>query len=184
MELDIALRGRRSIRSYRDIDIPESTVTELIDLARHAPSSMNGQPWLFIVIRDKVIKQQLADLKDLYCPDNKKQYKATMIRNAPVVIIICVHRDQSHDRLLENGVLAGAQLMLAAHAKGIGSVFMTAYQKEQPDLSRKIQTLLSLPQEVEPIVVLPLGFPDERPAKKELKPLESIIYHDRYLKSI
>jgi len=45
MDLDEAIKGRRSIRKYKSKDVPDSVVEDLIDLARHAPSSMNGQPW-------------------------------------------------------------------------------------------------------------------------------------------
>ncbi len=161
-------------------DIPDTLIRELLDLARHAPSSMDGQPCSFIVIRDPDTKERLADIKDEHCPPEKQQFKATMLRCAPVVIVLCVDRPAAHERILENGVLVAAQLMLAAHGRGLGSVFMTAYRSDKPQLSAQICELLDIPQSVEPVVLLPLGYPDEQPAQKILKPLQNIIFNERF----
>lgn len=161
-------------------DIPDELLGELLDLARHAPSSMNGQPCSFIVVRDQAIKGRLADIKDAYCPPDKQHFKAGMLRCAPVVIVLCVDRHSSHDRVLENGLLAAAQLMLAAHGRGLGSVFMTAYRADEPRVTAQVRELLNIPASIEPVVLLPLGYPDEQPAQKTLKPLAGLVYHDRY----
>ena len=152
----------------------------LLDLARHAPSSMNGQPCSFIVIKDAAVRGRLADLKDECCPIEKRHFPATMIRSAPVVIVVCVDRLTGHDRIIENGVLAASQLMLAAHGRGLGSVFMTAYRSDEPRLLQGVRDLLAIPATVEPVVVLPLGYADEVPAAKELKPLQSLVCYDRF----
>jgi nitroreductase len=141
---------------------------------------MNGQPCSFIVIRDQDIKGRLADIKDAYCAPEKQHYKATMLRCAPVVVVICVDRHTAHERVLENGCLAAAQLMLAAHGRGIGSVFMTAYRADEPQVTAHIRDLLNIPASVEPVVILPLGYPDELPTQKKLRSLEDIVFHERY----
>ena len=56
MEFAEVLKGRRSIRSYQDRSLSDPDVERLIDLARHAPSSMNGQPWHFVVVRNQQTK--------------------------------------------------------------------------------------------------------------------------------
>ena len=87
MEIDKALRGRRSVRKYQSRDISNSVIEELLGLAICAPSSMNGQPWHFIIIRDKKIKEQLVEIKNRYCPVEKQDYKADFLRQAPVIIV-------------------------------------------------------------------------------------------------
>ena len=52
MEFDETIKGRRSIRKYKNKDIPDSVIDELLNLARFTPSSMNGQPWYFIVVKE------------------------------------------------------------------------------------------------------------------------------------
>jgi nitroreductase len=180
MELEVALKSRRSIRRYKPKDVPQNLVDELLDLARFAPSSMNGQPCSFIVIRDPAIRSRLADLKDECCPMEKRHFPATMIRTAPVVIAVCVDRQCGHDRIIENGVLAASHLLLAAHGRGLGSVFMTAYRDDEPRLLIEVRKLLAIPDDVDPIALLPLGYPDEMPPPKIMKPLSSLIHHDRF----
>jgi len=145
---------------------------------------MNGQPWSFIVIRDQAIKGRLADIKDAHCPPEKSHYSASMLREAPVVIVVCVDLRTSHERNLESAVLAASQLMLAAHGKGLGSVFMTAYRDGEPGVTRQISELLAIPASARPMILLPLGYPDEIPAEKKLKPIEDMVFHEQYGKHV
>lgn len=180
MEIDETIKGRRSIRKYQDREIPDSSIKELFDLAVCAPSSMNGQPWYFIVVRAEKTKEQLADIKNKYCPVEKQDYKADFLRNAPVIIIVCVDKQKSYEREIENGVLATANLMLGAYGKGLGSVYMSAYRMGEPGISQEVKQLLNIPQTIEPITLVPLGYPDEIPEPKILRPLEDMISYETF----
>ncbi len=180
MELDEAIRGRRSIRRYAQREIEASVVREILDLGRHAPSSMNGQPWIYTIIRDHETKRKLSDIKNQYCPVEKQEFQADFIQAAPVILVVCVDLGASHDRAVENGVLAAANIMLAAHARGLGTVYMSAYRQDEPAVSAAIQRLLGLPPHIAPISILPMGYPDEAPGPKAMKPLDGIVFDDRY----
>jgi nitroreductase len=180
MELDEAIRGRRSIRRYAQRQIDDSVVREILELGRHAPSSMNGQPWIFTVVRDQAAKQALSDLKNKYCPVEKQDFRADFIQAAPVIVVVSVDLDVSHDRAIENGVLAAANIMLAACARGLGTVYMSAYRQDEPAVSAAVQRLLGLPPHIAPISILPMGYPDEAPGEKAMKSLDGIVFDDRY----
>ena len=135
MEIDETIKGRRSIRRYQEKDISDSVIKELLDLARYAPSSMDGQPWHFIVVREDKRKKQLAEIKNKYCPVEKQMYKADFLQNAPVVIVVCVDKQKSYDREVENAVLATANIMLGAYSRGLGSVYMSAYKPDDPGIN-------------------------------------------------
>lgn len=175
MTLEEAIEGRRSIRSYRAQEVPVGLIAEILDLARRAPSSMDGQPWRFLVIRDRVTKKRLAAVKNAHCPPEKRAYPADFLANAPAIILVCVERNQSHGREIENGVLATAFLLLAAHSRGLGSVYLSAYQKGVPQLTEDIRRLLSLPQEIEPVTLVPIGFPADSPPPRRMCPVEEMI---------
>lgn len=179
MELAHSIRGRRSVRDFRDRRVSEGTVRQLLDLARRAPSSMNGQPWHFIVVRRPALKRSLAKIKNRYCPASKAAYRADFLNNAHV-LILCVEKEKSHDRDVENAALAAAMFMLAAHARGLSSVYMSAYQKDKPGLAREIRKLFRLPRNVVPVTILPFGYPAARPAKKELRNLEEMIHFEQF----
>jgi nitroreductase len=181
MRLDEAMRGRRSIRRYTRRDVPDEVVRELLDLARHAPSSMDGQPWCFIVIRSEETKRKLATLKNAHCaPEKRTAFPADFLSDAPVVVAVCVERRRSHDRERENGALAAAHLLLAAHARGLGGVYLTTRGTTSAQLTEEIRTLLGLPPDVEPEALIPIGFPAESPRPKSLRPLTEMIHSEAY----
>ncbi|HJX34325.1 MAG TPA: nitroreductase family protein [Desulfatiglandales bacterium] len=180
MELIEAIKGRRSIRRYRDRKVQDSVVKELLDLALHAPSSMNGQPWHFIVIRDDKTKKRLAKIKNRYCPAEKKMYQADFLRNAPVIIVICVDRQGSYDRGVENAVLAAANIMLGAYSMGLGSVYMSAYRANDTKMSEEIREILKIPPDMDPITIIPLGYPDELPEPKTITILKEVVSNELF----
>lgn len=180
MGIGETIRNRRSIRRYRRQDIPDSEIEELLDLARHAPSSMNGQPWHFIVVRDEGAKRKLVEIKNKYCPFEKQAYRADFLQHAPVIVIICVDRRTSYDREIENGLLAAATVLLGAQGKGLGSVYMSAQKADEPAVAEEIRRTFRIPSHVAPICFLPLGYPDERPEPKDMKPLKEIISYETF----
>jgi len=180
MGIDEIVKGRRSIRKYQDKDIPDAVIKELLDLATYAPSSMNGQPWCFIVVRGGKTKKKIVEIKNRYCPVEKQDYKADFLRNAPVIIVVCVDKEKSYDREIENGVLATANLMLGAYSRGLGSVYLSAYRIGQPEISQELRQVLNIPQNIDPITLIPLGYPDEIPEPKIVSPLEERIFYETF----
>ncbi len=62
MKLEEAIYGRRSIRRYKSEDVPHEVIMKAIDMARHAPSAGNLQPWEFIIVKDEEIKKGFTEL--------------------------------------------------------------------------------------------------------------------------
>jgi len=164
----MVVRGRRSIRRYEPRDVRDEVIDEVIDLARHAPSSMGLQPWHFIVVRDQARLERLAKIKNEFCLPDKREYRADFIAHAPVLVAVCVDRDRSGRRERENGVIAASFVLLAAASRGLAGVYMTGYHPDDPGLAAAIADELALPPHVLPISLLPLGYPDEEPAPKTL----------------
>jgi nitroreductase len=179
MELDEAIEGRRAIRKYQDREVPDAIVSQLLALTRHAPSSMNGQPWHFVVVREAATKRALAELKNRHCPPEKKAYSADFLEGA-AILVVCIDLNRSNGRTVENAVLAASVFMLAAHSRGLGTVYMSAYQPGKPKLAKEIGQLLRLPKNVQPVTIVPFGYPAEQPAKKELRGLKETTHFERY----
>jgi len=174
------LRSRRAIRRYQPRHVPDDLVEAILDTVRYAPSSMNGQPWCFIVVRQGETKRELARLKNAYCPPEKRGYSADFLAAAPVIVAVCIERARAYQRERENGVLAGAYLMLAACEHGLGSVYLTAYQPDDPTLATAIAALLGLPEGIEPVALVPLGFAAETPPPKALRALSELVHAERF----
>lgn len=184
MQCDEAIRCRRSIRSFQARPVSDEVVAEILDLVRHTPSSMNGQPWHFVVIREPDTKTRIAELKVERCPPDKQQFAAAFLAAAPIIIVVCVDVRRSFDRAVENGVLATGTLLLAARSRGLGSVYLSAFEWNGQELQLAMSKLLSLPEHVQPITLVPLGYPAEPPPEKTLKPLESMVHRERYREEI
>ena len=180
MEFCDVVKERRSVRKFQNRPIPDSEIKTLIDLARRAPSSMNGQPWHFVILRNDHSKAALAEIKNQFCPPEKKAFQADFMRTAALIMVICVERARSYGREVENGVLAASTIMLAARSLGLGSVYMSAYLTEEPLLSEAIRNELGIPDTFMPVSILPIGYPDETPKRKELVPLEEIVHFERF----
>jgi len=116
MDLFDAIRGRKSIRKFKDLPVPDEDVRKILDAGRRAPSANNTQPWSFLVIRDKAVLKQMAEAVRLQVDrmipfaENDKQaqrlaaYKTTFytfFENAPLVIAVFTEAyDASTNQLL------------------------------------------------------------------------------------
>ena len=70
--------------------------------------------------------------------------------------------------------------MLGAYSQGIGSVYLSAHRIGEPKISREIRQILNIPENIDPITLIPLGYPDEIPQTKNLVPLEKIISYETF----
>jgi F420 biosynthesis protein FbiB-like protein len=189
------IRERRSIRRYTDRPVERGLIERLLTLAMWAPSAHNRQPWRFAVIRDDDTKGRLADAMNAVLradlaadglpPDqidaHAARRRARLIR-APVLIVLCItvadmdeYPNEKRSRAewvmaTQSLALAGQNLLLAAHAEGLGACWLCA-PLFCPEV---VQDMLRLPPDWEPQAFISLGWPAEMPFK-EREPLESRI---------
>ena len=150
--------GRRSIRVYSPGEIPVSTVTRLLEAAMAAPSAMTKDPWRFVVVREH---QTLARLAAALAGGK-------MLVTASVGIVVCGDMDAVFERqlsfLLQDCSAAIENLLLAAHALGLGACWVGVHPIDQAVASLK--QVLSLPHAIVPIAVIALGHPGEQPGPR------------------
>ena len=147
-----AILSRRSIRRYTSQPVPDGVVRELLEAGMSAPSAGNEQAWQFVVITDRGVLDEIPGFHPY----------AEMLKEAPVAILVC--GDQRLEKYKNHWVLdcsaATQNILLAAHAKGLGAVWVGIYPTE--DRVRRMQKLLSLPGHVLPLSLIPLGYPAEQ----------------------
>ncbi len=180
MEFDDVVRSRRSVREFSAADVPDELVRTLIDAALRAPSSMNGPPWRFIVVRSGETKRRLAETKDRYCPPEKREYPAGFLRDAPVVVVTCVEQAQAFDRGLESAVLATGHLLLAAANHGLTGVYMSAAKPGTPELAAEVRAILGVPAGVDPVTIVPIGYPGGAPGPKSVKDPGEVTFREAF----
>lgn len=180
MQFEDVVRKRRTVRKFLDRPVPEKVVEKIVEMALHAPSSMNGQPWRFIVIRDRKTLERLVELKNRFCPPEKQEFQADFLLEAPAVIVTCVERARSYDRGIENGVLATANILLGACSQGLSGVYMSAYRLDMPEVAQSIRDLLGIPPDFDPITIVPMGYPAEDPPAKDIPHYQDVTSHDSF----
>lgn len=164
-ELLSFLKSRRSIRRFKPDPIPDELLLKILDVARYAPSARNSQPWTFIIVKDVEVKKKLASIHPWAKP----------LENAPVGIVIACNNEVSPESYQVDCANATMQLMLAAHAVGLGSVWLQTLRNV-----KEIQEVVGLPNNYVPIAMLALGIPDESPTAKKRKELKEIVYLNKY----
>ena len=150
--------SRRSIRKYTHQAIPEALVENILRAAMAAPSAGNQQPWHFMILDDR----RLLDAIPKYHP------YAEMLKEAPMAITVCgdLHKLVYDEFWVQDCSAATQNILLAAHAQGLGAVWIGLY----PDEERVpiTQELLGLPADVIPFCFVALGYPAEqkKPARR------------------
>jgi len=170
METFEAIFTRRSIREYTPQAVPDELVQELLATAMQAPSAGNQQPWHFIVVTERKQLDALADV----LPFGK------MLQAAPLGIVVCV--DLKLERYsgfwVQDCSAATQNLLLAAHARGLGAVWVGVYPLEERVAGLK--QVLGLPEQVVPLCVVPIGYPATRPEPPERRYDESRLHHNHW----
>lgn len=214
MQVAEAIRKRRAVRSYTDSPIDAETLDRVLALALRAPTGSGAQSWGLVVVQDPAVRKQLVDVvmdgagqyfalmrpkADGTSDDEHaawgREYAQTVLGSYPnvpawVLAVRIPRRDYpgpmaewGHTDDVISVAFAMQNLMLAARAEGLGTVPTTAFWKfEEP----RLRALLSLPDEVEPLILTPVGVPTEFPSGKPpslartFKTWRTLVHDDRY----
>lgn len=196
-----AISKRRSVRSYKSDSIPEEVLDKLLNAMRLAPSGGNQQPYKFIVVQDKEVKEQLA-AACRWTPGAPKGH--AFIAEAPLAIVACgsekgaisryyfkegevtlapgqavpaeiVRSPGKHQNLWDVDVaIAVDHLILAATEEGLGTCWVAALNEQE------VKKVLSVPEDMRVLSVIPIGYTDSWPEPRPRKSLEELISYDKY----
>ena len=160
---------RTSIRQYKDQPVEQEKIDIMLKAAMAAPTAVNLQPWHFIVINDK---------------NTIKLLSRQQPTNAPLMIAVCGDTDKTTmpdgngklpDFWVQDVSAATENLLLAAHAQGLGAVWTGVY----PVMERvaEVANVLNCPNNIIPLAVVRIGYPDESPEPKDKFKQENISYN-------
>lgn len=160
---------RTSIRQFKAQPVEQDKVDILLKAAMAAPTALNLQPWHFIVINDKETIALLSGKQPT---------------SAPLMIAVCGDTDKTMlpdgstklpDFWVEDVSAATENLLLAAHALGLGAVWTGVYPAM--DRTAEVANVLNCPQNIVPLAVVRVGYPDESPEPKNKYKEENISYN-------
>ena len=174
MDIYSALQNRRSVRKYTEDQVPEDKLNKILEAARIAPSWANKQCWRYIVVKDDDKK------KELQAAIPEKNPASKSLTDAPVVIVQCANPEESGNingkeyYLLDCGI-SMQQLMLAAHAEGLGTCWIAWIEDED-----KIRNVCKVPEDLEIVSVTPLGYPAKESKMPQRKELTEIVSEEEW----
>ena len=143
------IRERHSSRAFTEEPVSDADIETMLRCAMQAPSAANERPWEFIVIRDKQVLAQVGDINSW----------AGFAKNAPLGILVCLNTQKEKEKgmgIIDMGICS-ENLMLAATALGLGSVFTGIYPYR--DRMEGFSKLCGLPDYVEPVGLIVIGHP-------------------------
>jgi len=186
MDLWQAIKERRSCRVFATTPVEDEKLEAVLEAARWAPSVLNKQPWRFTVIKNQELKQRLKDscsktIEFLHQASGWKwlgRYKVDFLVQAPVIIAVTADpQDAGADKFLPGrgesyamSCCAAVQnMLLAAHALGLGSLWYTLYDKDE------VKKILNVPEHMDLVSMVVIGYPASPPGSVPRKPLEELM---------
>ncbi|MCX9012699.1 MAG: nitroreductase family protein [Candidatus Methanoperedens sp.] len=172
MECMEAIRGRRSVRRFKDTPVEKEMIEELLGAAQMAPSAGNLQARDFVVVTNKVTKQKLA----------RAALDQSFIDRAPAAIVAVANTERSSRIYRQRGELYAVQdatagvmnLLLAAYSMGLATCWVGAFDEYA------VSELLGLPQRTTPVAIIPVGYPDEKPSAPSRTGLDKVVHWERW----
>ena len=168
-----AIKNRRSVRAFTNQPVSDEEVEKLIDAAIWAPSAGNIQPWEFIVVRQHEVKRGLR----------KAALNQTFIEEAPVVIVVCANVWRSEQGYRSRGVnlfclqdtaAATQNMLLAAHALGLATCWVGAFQEEEAT------KVLHIPSGLRPVAIIPVRHAAEKPKARPRRAVSKIVHNETF----
>ena len=165
MDILELIKTRRSVRKYKSEPVSDEDLERILEAGIWAPSAGNSQPWKFIVIRSKEVKEALSQVLST----------GRYISTAPLAIAVVVNPTSSI-HAVEDGTAATENMLLEAHSLGLGACGIGIYDTEQEDGGKKV---LSIPDGERLIFIITIGHPTKAPNRTRRKIAETV-YNEKY----
>src|SRR3990167_782658 len=162
MEFNQLVLTRKSCRNYKPDPVPPEILVELLDMARHAPSSCNRQLWKFVVLDREFFKTRLATS----CPN------IDAIGSPHVIFVLYdAQYNPEHNANVQAAAAATMTLLYAAHNKGLGALWMAGIGDEQ-----EIRRVCNIPKEFMVCCAVCIGYRDEDIMGATRRPLQDVAH--------
>jgi nitroreductase len=164
MDVFEAVRTMLAVRAYRDAPVPDDVVQKIVESAHLSPSSMNRQPWHFIVVQDRETLKKLGQLAKT----------GPYVAQAPLAIAVAIESESQF--AVSDASRAIQDMMLTAWAEGIGSNWAGWFGLED------VAKLLGVPETHSVMALIPFGYPAAKVGrgKKQRKPLSNVVSRESF----
>ena len=182
-ELEQLMATQRAVRHFDGRPVDDTMIERVLKAATRAPSARNIQPWRFVVVRDPVTKAALGKIFDEL---GQQFYGAnaperTPWQEVPVLVVVCAENpfgsgDAAATALGASIYPAVQNLLLAAHALGLGTVLTTRWKAREPE----VRPILGLPENLSVQAIVPIGWPAASSGRNRRRPVKEVTYRERF----
>jgi len=213
MEFFDVVRTRRSARKFKTDPLPKGAVEQILDTARWAMSGANGQPWEFVVVKNKRTRNKIAEIyvehgrKRVYTVEKtrEKALRHNMFRNfysnppgwrdAPVIIAVCGDQRTYQATVLATHFFNGEGGPMGTFLKNMGNatqlICLSAaalglgaqWVSVNQGWERPVKTLLDVPDDLTIHTLIPVGYPAHDPSPPYRREREEIVHYEKYDRS-
>ena len=156
MEVEDVLRGRRSVRKFKDKPVEDEKIKKLIEAVKFVPTAHNIQDYHIYVIKNQGLKEKLAEAA----------LNQNFVAQAPVVFVVCAEpgkegtpRGELYS--LQGSAMVAYAISLEAYELLLGSVWIGAFHENE------VQRAIKVPKKYKPVAIIPIGYPAEEPKMPE-----------------
>lgn len=163
------IKKRYSVRAYKTDPVEKEKLSQILEAARLAPTASNRQPFKIIVIHTRRKKTKLLTI-----------YQKEWFVQAPLVLCVCGIKENAWVRkdgreyFYVDATIVMDYMILAATALGLGTCFIAAFNEAAA------RTVLSIPDDAEPILFTPLGYPDVSPGVRKRKKMDELVSYEHW----
>jgi len=167
MDILNLLKSRRSIRIYQDKPIPQDLLLQILEAGRWAPTGANLQPWHFVVVSDQETRERIGEVARFFF------IKSSHVEKAPVLLVLGFDtRKGKYGRY--DVTLAGGNMMTMATSLGLGTCWIGAFDE------KKVKEILDIPENIEVIGLITLGYSEEKAEAPPRVELEKIVHWESW----
>jgi len=169
MDVFAAIKGRRSVRSYKDLEVESDKIEKILEAGRLSPSANNRQEWKFIIVKDAETKKKLG----------RAAMNQSFIGQAPVVLAACATESKAvmlcgHPTYAVDVSIAFAYMLLEAYELGLGTCWIGAFKEDE------VKSILGVPKDARVVALSPLGYPGTHAVLRPRKSLDEITCFEVY----
>lgn len=174
---------QRAVRRFTAAPVDDALMERVLAAGTRAPSARNSQPWRFIVVRNEETKRKLGVMFDelgrQFYGDGAPDHDAW--ESVPVLVVVCSEyafgRTESGSAALGASIYPCVQnILLAAHAAGLGTVLTTRWKAKEDD----VRPVLGLTDAHAVHAIIPMGWPDRRYGKNKRQPVAEVMSREQY----
>jgi len=173
LEIPEAILSRKSVRAYAEKGLTDEEISTLIEAAIKAPSAGNMQPWAFVAVRDRGVKEALVEAA----------HGQGFVASAPVIIVVCAEPARTAPKYgdrgtnlycLQDTAAAVENILLTAAHNRLATCWVGAFDEAMA------AEALSLPEGIHPVAMIPVGYPDQEPRPRPRRPVAEVLHMDHW----